>query len=145
MAAFESIGGIPNEILYDRMKTGWSAKAGGSTTYNWALIGFAHHYGFQPKGLPTIPGQNQRQGQVALSPHPRRLLPRPFLRQSRRSQCPIAVLPRYGCQSARVQATTQRVVNGALVEEKPHLKALPMLPFRSLPKLELSLMGEWWA
>jgi hypothetical protein len=41
------IGGIPNEILYDRMKV--IGEAGGSIVYNRALIDFARHYGFQPK------------------------------------------------------------------------------------------------
>ena len=49
MAAFEAIGGIPNEILYDRMKTAVIGEAGGSIVYNRALIDFARHYGFQPK------------------------------------------------------------------------------------------------
>jgi hypothetical protein len=37
------------EILYDRMKTAVMGEAGGSIVYNRALIGFARHYGFQPK------------------------------------------------------------------------------------------------
>jgi hypothetical protein len=36
----------------------------------------------------------------------------------------------------RVHATTQRVVNKAFAEEKPHFKTLPLLLFRSLLKLE---------
>ena len=49
MAAFNAIGGIPSEILYDRMKTAVIGEAGGSIVYNRALIDFARHYGFQPK------------------------------------------------------------------------------------------------
>jgi len=49
MAAFEAIGGVPNEILYDRMKTAVIGEAGGSVVYNRALLDFARHYGFQPK------------------------------------------------------------------------------------------------
>jgi len=49
MAAFAAIGGIPNEILYDRMKTAVIGEAAGSIVYNGALIDFARHYGFQPK------------------------------------------------------------------------------------------------
>jgi hypothetical protein len=36
----------------------------------------------------------------------------------------------------RVHATTQRVINEAFAEEKPHLNTLPLLPFRSVLKLE---------
>ncbi len=49
MAAFEAIGGVPTEILYDRMKTAVIGQAGGSIVYNRALIDFVRHYGFQPK------------------------------------------------------------------------------------------------
>jgi predicted phage terminase large subunit-like protein len=49
MAAFEAIGGVPHEILYDRMKTAVIGEAGGSIVYNRALIDFARHYGYQPK------------------------------------------------------------------------------------------------
>ncbi len=48
MAAFEAIGGVPNEILYDRMKTAVIGEAGGSIVYNRALVDFARHYGYQP-------------------------------------------------------------------------------------------------
>jgi transposase len=49
MAAFDAIGGIPDEILYDRMKTAVIGETAGSIVYNRALIDFARHYGFQPK------------------------------------------------------------------------------------------------
>ena len=38
----------------------------------------------------------------------------------------------------RVHATTQRVVNEAFAEEKPHLKLLPLAPFRSLAGFDFS-------
>ncbi|MGY2908713.1 hypothetical protein [Bradyrhizobium sp. URHC0002] len=37
-----SIGGIPHEILCDRMKTDVIGEAGGGIAYNRALIDFAH-------------------------------------------------------------------------------------------------------
>lgn len=49
MAALEAIGGVPKEILYDRMKTEVTGEGGGSIVYNRAFIDFARHYGFQPK------------------------------------------------------------------------------------------------
>ena len=42
----------------------------------------------------------------------------------------------------RVHATTQRVVNEAFAEEKPHLKTLPLAPFRSVLKLERRVSHE---
>ncbi len=41
-----------------------------------------------------------------------------------------------------MHATTQRVVNEAFAEEKPHLKALPLAPFRSVLKLERRVSHE---
>src|SRR6266700_905040 len=49
MAAFAAMGGVPHEILYDRMKTAVIGEAGGSIVYNPALIDFARHHAFQPK------------------------------------------------------------------------------------------------
>jgi hypothetical protein len=42
----------------------------------------------------------------------------------------------------RLHATTQRVVNEAFAEEKPHLKILPLAPFRSVLKLERRVSHE---
>ena len=51
IAAFEALGGVPQQILYDRMKTaviGDDAEAG-HIIYNRTLLDFARHYGFLPK------------------------------------------------------------------------------------------------
>lgn len=50
VAAFEAIGGVPREILYDRMKTaviGEGQMEG--IVYNRALVDLARHYGFHPR------------------------------------------------------------------------------------------------
>ncbi len=41
-----------------------------------------------------------------------------------------------------MHATTQRVVNEVFAEEKPHLKTLPLAPFRSVLKLERRVSHE---
>ena len=51
IAAFETLGGVPQQILYDRMKAvviGDDA-ATGHIVYNRTLLDFAGHYGFLPK------------------------------------------------------------------------------------------------
>ena len=51
IAAFETLGGVPQQILYDRMKTaviGEDAEAG-HVVYNRTLLDFARHHGFLPK------------------------------------------------------------------------------------------------
>ena len=50
MAAFEALGGVPREILYDRMKTAVIGEdPDGLVVYNRALLDLARHYGFQPR------------------------------------------------------------------------------------------------
>ena len=50
IAALEAIGGVPQEILYDRMKTAVIGEdADGLVVYNRGLLDLARHYGFQPR------------------------------------------------------------------------------------------------
>ena len=42
----------------------------------------------------------------------------------------------------RVHATTQRVVNEAFAEERAHLKALPLAPFKAVLRLERRISRE---
>lgn len=54
-AAFEAIGGVPREILYDRMKTAVLGEdEDGRVVYNRTLGEFAHHYGFCRKPAAPI-------------------------------------------------------------------------------------------
>jgi transposase len=51
IAAFEALGGVPRQILYDRMRTVFHREdtEGGHIVYNATLLGFARHYGYLPK------------------------------------------------------------------------------------------------
>ena len=50
MQAFAAIGGVPIEILYDRMKTAVTGEDhDGHIIYNGSLLTLARHYGFQPR------------------------------------------------------------------------------------------------
>jgi transposase len=50
IAAFADLGGVPEEILYDRMKTAVIGEATeGGIVYNRTLLDFAGHYRFHPK------------------------------------------------------------------------------------------------
>ena len=50
IAAFADLGGVPAEILYDRMKTAVIGEAAeGGIVYNRTLLDFAGHYRFHPK------------------------------------------------------------------------------------------------
>ncbi len=65
VAAFQAIGGVPREILYDRMKTAVLGQdVDGLVIYNRALLDLARHFGFQPKACrsyrPKTKGKVER-------------------------------------------------------------------------------------
>ena len=141
IAAFEAIGGVPHEILYDRMKTAVIGEAGGSIVYNRALIDFARHYGFQPRACR--PYRAQTKGKVE---RPYRYIREDFfLARSFRNLDDLNAQLRHWLDmvaNPRVHATTQRVVNEVFAEEKGHLKTLPLAPFGSVLKLERRVSHE---
>ena len=64
-AAFEAIGGVPREILYDRMKTAVIGEdEDGRVVYNRTLVEFAKDYGYLPKACrayrPETKGKVER-------------------------------------------------------------------------------------
>ena len=141
MAAFEAIGGVPNEILYDRMKTAVIGEAGASVVYNRALVDFARHYGFQPKACR--PYRAKTKGKVE---RPYRYIREDFfLARSFRNLDDLNAQLLHWLDTVanpRMHATTQCIVNVPFAEEKCHLKPLPLLPFRSLLKLERRVSHE---
>jgi transposase len=49
-AAFHELGGVPEEILYDRMKTVWTGTdERGEIVWNAVFLDFARYWGFQPR------------------------------------------------------------------------------------------------
>lgn len=53
MRAFAALGGVPAEILYDRMRNVYVGKIAGKTRFNATMHGFAVHYGFKPRVAPA--------------------------------------------------------------------------------------------
>ena len=51
--AFAYLGGVPEEILYDRMRNVYIGKVAGKSKFNDSLKGFAVHYGFKPEVTPA--------------------------------------------------------------------------------------------
>ena len=75
-AAFAELGGVPAQLLYDRMKTAVLGESEpGEVIYHPTLLALAAHYGFQPKACPALSGQDQRQGGAPVSLCPSGLLP----------------------------------------------------------------------
>ena len=51
--AFEALGGVPFEILYDRMRNVFLGQLAGKTEFTQSLVNLAVHYGFLPKVAPA--------------------------------------------------------------------------------------------
>jgi len=142
IAAFAAIGGVPQEILYDRMKTAVTGEnADGHIVYNRALVDFARHHGYHPRACR--PYRAKTKGKVE---RPFRYIREDFfLARTFRNLDDLNVQLRHWLDTVanpRVHATTQRVVNEAFAEERPHLKPLPLAPFRSVLKLERRVSHE---
>src|SRR6478752_9211865 len=142
MQAFAVIGGVPIEILYDRMKTAVTGEDGdGHIVYNRSLLALAQHYGFHPRACR--PYRAKTKGKVE----------RPFsyIRQDfflARSFCNLDDLNAQlddwlaTVANVRVHGTTQKVVSEAFAAEKLDLQALPATPFDALLKLERRVSND---
>ena len=134
IAALEAIGGAPHEILYDRMKTAVIGEdADGLVVYNRSLVDLARHYGFQPRACR--PYRPKTKGKVE---RPFRYIREDFfLGGAFRNLDDLNAQLRHWLDTVanpRVHATTQRVVNEAFAEEKPHPQAVAARPLPGGPQ-----------
>lgn len=143
MAAFEHFGGVPQEILYDRMKTAVLGEpdADQPVVYNAKLLACASHYHFTPRACR--PYRAKTKGKVE---RPFRYiradfyLARTFIdledmnRQLRAWLADVA--------NARRHGTTGRIVREHFVEEQPSLQALPAGRFDAVLRVERRLSRE---
>jgi transposase len=135
--AFADLGGVPTEILYDRMRTVFHRDdtEGGHIVYNATLRAFAAHYSYQPKACRAYRAQTK--GKVE---RPYRYVREDFfLGGSFRNLEDLnlqfrAWLDRVA--NSRTHATTRRVVAEHFAEELPHLQTLPAGPFQAVLQLE---------
>lgn len=136
LAAFEALGGVPREILYDRMKTAViGGDEAGRVVFNETLLDLARHHGFMPKACK--PYRAKTKGKVE---RPFRYIRQDFfLGRSFRNLDDLNRQLRHWLDKVanpRTHGTTGRVVAEAFAEEKLALTALPALPFRTLLALE---------
>ena len=141
-AAFEALGGVPGEILYDRMRTAVSGEdADGGVVFNKTLLELARHYGFLPKACR--PYRAKTKGKVE---RPFRYIREDFfLGRSFRNLDDLNVQLRHWLDTVanpRLHATTRQVVNEAFATEKPALATLPLLPYRAVLRLERRISQE---
>nr|WP_211109551.1 IS21 family transposase [Azospirillum tabaci] len=142
IAAFEALGGVPAEILYDRMKTvvrGEDCEQG--IAYNKTLLDLAAHYGFLPKACR--PYRAKTKGKVE---RPFRYVREDFfLGRGFRDLDDLNAQFRSWLDevaNARRHATTGRIVAEHFAEERPHLKPLPAGPYRAVLKLDRRVTRE---
>jgi transposase len=138
MAAFEHLGGVPAEILYDRMKTavlGEAQEEPQHIVYNPKLAALAKHYGFTPRACRAYRAQTK--GKVE---RPYRYIRQDFFlgRRFGNLQDLNAQLRHWldSVANARVHGTTQRVVAEHFAEERAQLRPLPALAFDAVIRLE---------
>jgi transposase len=137
IAAFEALGGVPGEILYDRMRTVFHREdtEGGHIVYNATLRAFAEHYGYQPRACR--PYRAKTKGKVE---RPFRYVREDFfLGGCFRNLDDLNAQFRHWLDEVanrRTHATTHRVVAEHFAEEQPSLLALPAGPFQAVLRLE---------
>lgn len=136
-AAFEALGGVPEQILYDRMRTVFNREdpEARHIVYNRKLLAFAHHYGYLPKACKAYRAKTK--GKVE---RPFRYIREDFfLGRSFRNLDDLNVQFRQWLDqiaNARVHATTRRVVVEHFAEERPALQPLTAGPFQAVLRLE---------
>jgi hypothetical protein len=136
-AAFEALGGVPEQVLYDRMRTVFNREDpdSGHIVFNRTLLEFARHYGYLPKACR--PYRAKTKGKVE---RPFRYIREDFFLG--RSFRDLEDLNRQFRQwldqvaNVRVHATTKRVVAEHFAEERPKLQPLPAGPFQAVLRLE---------
>lgn len=125
--AFEYFEGVPEQILYDRMKNVYIGKIAGKDKFNDTLTGFALHYGFIPKVAPAyaawVKGKVER---------PYSFIREGFWRGYGFICLETANLDLHGWlrrKDERIHGTTHEVVSQRFKREYPHLSPLPPQPF----------------
>jgi transposase len=134
--AFEAIGGVPIEILYDRMKTAVTGEDDqGHIAYNRSLLALAQHYRFQPRACRPYRAKTKGKVERPFS-YIRQdfFLGRSFRNLDDLNAQLIAWLDTVA--NVRVHGTTQRVVAEAFAAEQPELQTLPQHRFDAVLKLE---------
>lgn len=142
IAAFDAMGGSPEHILYDRMKTAVIGEdEAGVVTYNTSLVALLNHYGTVPRACR--PYRAKTKGKVE---RPFRYIRQDFFlaRTFRNIDDLNAQFDhwRTGIANPRVHATTLRVVDEAFADEKTSLNPLPAIAYNAVLTVERRVSHE---
>jgi transposase len=135
--AFEALGGVPDQILYDRMRTVFNREDPETRhiVYHRTLLAFARHYGYLPKACKAYRAKTK--GKVE---RPFRYIREDFfLGRSFRNLDDLNAQFRQWLDqvaNARTHATTRRVVAEHFAEERPALQPLTAGTFQAVLRLE---------
>ena len=136
-AAFEALGGVPEQILYDRMRTVFHREDPETShiVYNRTVLAFARHYGYLPKACKAYRAKTK--GKVE---RPFRTIREDFfLGRSFRNLDDLNTQFRQWLDqvaNVRIHATTKRVVAEHFAEERPALQPLTGGAFQAVLRLE---------
>ena len=136
-AAFQELGGVPEEILYDRMKTIWTGTdERGEIIWNAVFLDFARYWGFQPR--LCRPYRAQTKGKIESGvKYVRRNFLCGLLGREPASLCDLnGELRRWIAEVAiqRVHGTTHEQVLQRWEEDRVHLQPIngrPPYPYRN--------------
>jgi len=142
IAAFGAMGGSPEHILYDRMKTAVIGEdEAGVITYNASLVALLSHYGTVPRACR--PYRAQTKGKVE---RPFRYIRQDFfLARTFRNIDDLNAqfdIWRTEIANPRIHATTLRVVDEAFADEAPSLKPHPVIPYSAVLTVERRVSHE---
>jgi len=142
IAAFDAMGGSPEHILYDRMKTAVIGEdEAGVVTYNTSLVALLSHYDTVPRACR--PYRAKTKGKVE---RPFRYIRQDFfLARTFRNIDDLNAqfdLWRTGIANPRVHATTRQVIDEAFASEQPSLKPLPAIPYSAVLTVERRVSHE---
>lgn len=144
MAAFDAIGGVPIEILYDRMKTAVTGEDDqGHIIYNRSLLALARHYRFMPRACRPYRAKTKEKVERPFS-YIRRdfFLGRNFRNLDDLNAQLIDWLDTVA--NVRVHGTTQRIIAEAFAAEQLDLQSLPAKPYDAVLKLERRVSHDGW-
>lgn len=135
--AFAALGGVPREILYDRMKTAVLGEVSDGIIYNARLQALAKHYSFTPRACAAYRAKTK--GKVE---RPYRYVRQDFfLGRSFRDLVDLNDQFHQWLDSIanrRRHGTTHRPIDAAFAAEQPSLQPLPQLPFNTVMALARS-------
>lgn len=123
IAAFDYFGGVPQEILYDRMRNVFVRVTGGKAQFTQGLMTMATHYGFVPRVAPAYAAWVK--GKVE---NPINFVREGFWRGYSFSNLVSAnrdLSEWLAEKEQRIHGTTHERIDLRFEREKPHLLALP--------------------